>query len=152
MGYQILYGFGVGAGAQAASLAAQTVLPREDVPLGSAMNFFAQQLGGAIFVPVAQNIFTGALVKKLAGVAGLDTSVVLNTGATDLRKVVKVEDLGAVVDAYSFACTRVFVLGAALSACMMIGALGVEWKSIKKGKPGLEKKVDEEKGETQIGK
>lgn len=146
MGYQILYGFGVGAGAQAANLAAQTVLPKEDIPLGTAMGFFAQQLGGAIFVPVAQNIFTSALVKKLGGVAELDTTVILNTGATELRKVVPENELGTVVDAYSYASTRVFILGAALSACMMLGALGVEWKSIKKDKPEVEKKaVDEEK-------
>ena len=151
IGYQVLYGFGVGAGAQSASLAAQTVLPREDIPLGTAMNFFAQQLGGAIFVPVAQNVFTSALVERLSGVAGLDAAVVLNTGATDLRKVVAAEELGTVVESYSYACTRVFVLGAGLSACMMIGALGVEWKSIKKGGAEMEKKaVDEEKGKTVV--
>ncbi|KAL5114741.1 phosphoribosylformylglycinamidine synthase [Pleosporales sp. CAS-2024a] len=136
MGYQILYGFGVGAGAQSASLAAQTVLPREDVPLGMAMNFFMQQLGGSLFIPVAQNIFSTSLLKQLAGVDGLDTATILNTGATDLKKVVAPGQLGVVVNAYSYACTRVFILGAALSAAMMIGALGVEWKSIKKGKQG----------------
>lgn len=154
IGYQILYGFGIGAGAQTASLAAQTVLPREDVPLGTAMGFFAQQLGGAIFVPVAQNVFTSALVKRLSGVAGLEKTTILDTGATDLRKVVPADELSTVVDAYSYASTRVFILGAALSACMMLGALGVEWKSIKKAKPEAQKKAaDEEKGRTvEVGK
>jgi MFS family permease len=144
IGYQVIYGFGIGAGAQAASLAAQTVLPREDVPLGTAMNFFVQQLGGAIFVPVGQNLFSTQLVQQLSGITGLDTNMILNTGATDLKKVVGPEQLGVVVAAYSWACTRVFILGAALSACMLIGALGVEWKSIKKGKSELE--VKEKKG------
>jgi MFS family permease len=148
IGYQILYGFGVGVGAQSASLAAQTVLPREDVPLGTAMNFFMQQLGGAMFVPVAQNLFSTQLVKRLSGVVGLDTEIILNTGATDLKKVVPAGELATVVNAYSYALTKVFILGAALSACMMIGALGVEWKSIKKAKPqAAEQSVDnEEKG------
>lgn len=146
IGFQIVYGLGVGAGAQSASMAAQTVLPREDVPLGTAMNFFVQQLGGAVFVPVGQNLFSTALVKRLSGISGLDTAVILNTGATDLRKVVPAHELATVVDAFSWACTRVFILGAALSACMMIGALGVEWKSIKKASPDAkEKAVDEEK-------
>jgi hypothetical protein len=147
IGYQIIYGLGVGAGAQSASLAAQTVLPREDVPLGTAMNFFMQQLGGAIFVPVGQNLFSTQLVKRLSGVAGLDTVMILDTGATDLRRVVPASELGAVIDAYSYALTRVFILGAALSATMIIGALGVEWKSIKKTKDqGPEAKaVNEEK-------
>jgi hypothetical protein len=148
IGYQILYGFGIGAGAQSASLASQTVLPREDVPLGTAMNFFVQQLGGAVFVPVGQNLFSTQLVKQLSGVIGLDTDMIINTGATDLRKVVPTSELDTVVNAYSYALTRVFILGAALSACMMIGALGVEWKSIKKAKPqaGEKTAVDEEKG------
>jgi hypothetical protein len=147
IGYQVLYGFGVGAGAQSASMAAQTVLSREDVPLGTAMNFFVQQLGGALFVPVAQNIFSTQLVKELSGVVGLDTDIILNTGATDLKKVVPANELGTVVNAYSSACTKVFILGTALSACMMIGALGVEWKSIKKAGPEAVEKVDEEKAE-----
>lgn len=146
IGYQVIYGFGIGAGAQAATLAAQTVLAREDVPLGTAMCFFVQQLGGAIFVPVGQNLFSTQLVKRLSGIAGLDTEMILNTGATDLKAVVGSDQLGVVVGAYSWACTRVFVLGAALSACMIVGALGVEWKSIKKGKNELvEKEGDEEK-------
>jgi hypothetical protein len=154
IGYQVIYGFGAGAGAQSASLAAQTVLPREDVPLGMALSFFMQQIGGAIFVPVGQNVFSTQLLKRLSGVAGLDTATILNTGATDLKKVVSAEQLGVVVDAYSYACTRVFILGAALSAAMMIGALGVEWKSIKKGKPEeVEKhKLDEEQAEKEIEK
>jgi MFS family permease len=152
IGYQVLYGFGVGSGAQSANLAIQTVLAREDVPLGTGLSFFMQQLGGALFLPVAQNIFSTALVKKLTGLAGLDTTTILNTGATDLRKVVPVDELDTVVKAYSYATTRVFVLGAALSACMMIGALGVEWKSIKKGKPTALGKavVDTEKGNSFI--
>jgi hypothetical protein len=147
IGYQVIYGLGIGAGAQSASLAAQTVLPREDVPLGTAMNFFMQQLGGALFVPVGQNLFSTQLLKDLSGVGGLDTDMILNTGATDLKKVVPASELGAVMDAYSYACTRVFILGAALSACMMIGALGVEWKSIKKEQPETTEKtvVDVEK-------
>jgi hypothetical protein len=107
------------------------------------MNFFMQQLGGAIFVPVAQNIFASALVRKLSGVAGLDTTAILNTGATELERIVPAGELNTVVNAYSYASTRVFLLGAGLSACMMIGALGVEWKSIKK--PEAPKVADEEK-------
>lgn len=152
IGYQVLYGFGVGAGAQSASLAAQTVLAAQDVPLGTAMNFFMQQLGGAVFVPVAQNIFASSLLGKLEGVAGLDTIAILNTGATDLRKLVSANELGVVVDAYSYASTRVFVLGAALTATMIIGALGVEWKSIKNRKSeAVEKTADEEKGAIKVG-
>ncbi|KAH8732090.1 major facilitator superfamily domain-containing protein [Phaeosphaeriaceae sp. PMI808] len=152
IGYQVLYGFGIGTGAQAANMAAQTVLPRQDVPLGVAMGFFMQQLGGAIFVPVAQNIFSSHLVKQLSGVSGLDASKVLNTGATDLKNVVPANELGLVKDAYSAASTRVFLLAAALSASMILGAVFVEWKSIKEEKPDTKQKdmIDEEKGRPSV--
>jgi hypothetical protein len=149
MGYQILYGLGIGFGAQTANLAAQTCLAREDVPLGTALGFFMQQLGGALFLSVGQNLFSNQLVKQLSGIAGLDTDAIINTGATDLQKIVPTKDLATVVGAYSYALTRVLVLSAALSAAMILGAVCVEWKSIKKAKPAANDApvVDEEKGD-----
>lgn len=141
IGYQILYGFGIGAGMQTSNLAAQTVLPRADVPLGMALMFFMQQLGGSVFLAVSQNIFSSKLVGRLSGTAGLDAHAIVNTGATDLRKVVPVNQLVAVVQAYNFALTRVFVLAAALSACTILGAAAMEWRRIKgKGEAKAEAK------------
>jgi hypothetical protein len=137
IGYQVLYGFGLGCGFQTSTLAPQTVLPRTDVPLGIAMVFFMQQLGGAIFLSVSQNIFSNKLVDRISGVAGLDAETIVNTGATDLRSVVPASELGTVVDAYSYSLTRVFVVAAALSSCAILGSLAVEWRSIK-GKSGSE--------------
>jgi hypothetical protein len=70
-------------------------------------------------------------VDNLSGVAGLDTEAIINTGATDLRSIVPPNELDTVVNAYSLAITRVFVLAAALSAGTILGALAMEWKSIK---------------------
>lgn len=96
--------------------------------------FFMQQLGGAVFLAVGQNIFSSQLVDSLPGMAGLDAEAIINTGATALRKTVPSSELGTVINAYSFALTRVFILAAALSACMILGAVAVEWKSIKGNK------------------
>ncbi|KAK3384725.1 major facilitator superfamily domain-containing protein [Lasiosphaeria ovina] len=140
IGYQVLYGLGIGSGFQCANLAAQNVLPRADVPLGLALMFFTQQLGGSVFLSVGQNIFSVQLVDGLAGVAGLDAQQIVNTGATNLRGMVPPSELGTVVEAYSFALTRTFVLAAALSAATVLAAAAVEWKSIKKA-PGAEVKT-----------
>lgn len=149
IGYQILYGIGLGAGAQTSSLAAQTVLKREDVPLGTAMGFFMQQLGGAVFLAVGQNIFSSQLVTQLPDISGLDKSIIINTGATDLKRVVPANELDTVINAYSYALTRVFLVAAALSAAMIVCALSVEWRSIKKTKAGIDElkkgTIDEEK-------
>jgi len=127
IGYQVLYGSGIGCGFQNANLPAQNVLPRSDVPLGIALMFFMQQLGGATFLAVSQSIFSSTLVHSLSGIAGLDSEVIVNTGATDLRSVVPLDQLQTVIHAYSHALTRVFILTAALSASMLLGALAVEW-------------------------
>ena len=134
IGYQALYGIGIGCGFQSSMMPAQNVLQRSDVPLGVSLMFFMQQLGGAIFVSVGQNIFSNELVDRLFGVAGLEPQVIVNTGATDLRRVVPPNEIDAVVEAYSYSLTRVFLLAAVLNAITLLGAVFVESKSIKKGK------------------
>jgi hypothetical protein len=130
IGYQVLFGFGVGSGFQISILPSQYVLPRVDVPIGLALTFFTQQLGGAVFLAVSQNVFSSSLVASLSGTTGLDAQTIVNTGATDLRRVVPPEQLSTVVQAYSHALTRVFLLTAILCACMTLAVLPVEWKKI----------------------
>ncbi|KAF2807294.1 major facilitator superfamily transporter [Mytilinidion resinicola] len=131
IGYQVLYGLGLGVGMQQATMVAQCVLGRKDVSSGVALMFFAQNLGGAIFVSVGQNVFANQLVKSMSHIAGLDANEVVKTGATNLRHVVKPELLGAVLAGYNIAIRHAFYVGVAMSCMTIFGALGVEWKSIK---------------------
>jgi MFS family permease len=57
IGYQAIYSFGFGSAMQASSLAAQAALPKEDTSIGMSLVFFTQQLSGAIFVAIGQNVF-----------------------------------------------------------------------------------------------
>lgn len=149
IGYQFVFGFGLGMGMQQASLAAQAVLSRKDAPIGIALVMFCQQLGGAVFVSVGQSVFTNQLVKGLKNVAGISPDVVVNTGATDLRHVVDPSNLHGVLVAYNGALTKTFTVVVAMSCFSIIGALCIEWKSIKPRK----KQADEvEKGEAGIEK
>ena len=101
VGYRVLYGFGIGCGFQTSNLPAQNVLPRADVPLGMALMFFLQQLGGSIFLAVSQNIFSSSLVHRLSAIAGLDTETMVNTGATALRTIVPSDQLRTAINAYA---------------------------------------------------
>lgn len=47
IGYQIIYGLGVGFGMQQPIIAAQTVLSLEDIPTGTSLVMFAQTLGSS---------------------------------------------------------------------------------------------------------
>ncbi|EME39715.1 hypothetical protein DOTSEDRAFT_38855 [Dothistroma septosporum NZE10] len=52
VGYQIIPGLVVEFRFQQTMLAAQTCLPKEDVPIGTAIIVFFQTMGGALFVVV----------------------------------------------------------------------------------------------------
>ena len=131
IGYQVVFGFGLGMGMQQGSLAAQAVLSRKDAPIGISLLMFGQQLGGAVFVSVGESVFTNQLVKGLKNVAGISPAVVVNTGATDLRHVVDSSNLRGVLVAYNGALTKTFTVAVAMACFSVIGALFVEWKNIK---------------------
>lgn len=135
IGYQIIYGFGVGFGMQQPLIAAQTVLKLDDVPVGTSLIIFMQTLGGALFISVAQNIFTNRLVSNLLDkVPTLDPSIVLRTGATSLKHAVDADHadlLPGVLFAYNRALTQTFYVSLALAALSIFGSVGIEWKSVK---------------------
>ncbi|BCS27023.1 MDR family MFS transporter [Aspergillus puulaauensis] len=131
MGYQVLYGLGNGCGFQTSNLSAQTVLSKADVPIGMALMFFMQQLGGAVFLAVDQNLLSTKLVQRLSNVAGLDAHAIVNTGATDLRKSVPADQLSTVVNAYNYTLSQIFIVAAGLGAAAILGAVAVEWVNIK---------------------
>ncbi|KAJ5188558.1 Major facilitator superfamily domain general substrate transporter [Penicillium cf. griseofulvum] len=132
IGYQILAGIGVGAGMQQSMIAVQVVLDLDDIPTGTTIIVFAQTLGGALFVSIGNNVFRNKLVEYLTlYMPNLDPGVILKTGATGLHSVVDKADLPGVLLAYNDALTQTFIVSAAVASISIIGALGVEWKSVK---------------------
>jgi hypothetical protein len=132
IGYQFMFGAGVGFGMQQTLVAVQTVLPADDVPIGTAIMMFSQTLGGALFISVGQNVFTNQLIKNLASVVpDLDASIVLRTGATELKNAIPAEFLDGVLVAYNTTLTQTFYVSVATGALSIVGAAFVQWKSMK---------------------
>lgn len=135
IGYQILYGLGVGIGMQQALIAVQTVLPLQDVPTGTAILIFAQTFGGALFISVAQNIFNNRLAANLVRqVPTIDPTIVINTGATELSKVITATNPSAlplILEAYNNALDQTYYVSVAMASLAIFGAAGLEWKSVK---------------------
>jgi EmrB/QacA subfamily drug resistance transporter len=132
IGYQFIFGAGVGFGMQQTLVAVQTVLPAEDIPIGTAIMMFTQTLGGALFISVGQNVFTNQLIKNLASIVpDLDASIVLRTGATELKNAIDPEYLSGVLAAYNQTLTQTFYVSVACGTMSIIGAVFVEWKSMK---------------------
>ncbi len=145
IGYQLLFGAGVGLGMQQPLMAVQTVLAADmrDVPTGTSVVNFLQTLGGALFVSVGQTVFAGRLGRRLAAVAadvpGLDPAAVLASGATDLQHAMPPEYAPAIVRAYSDSLAGAFLVAAGLAAASAFGSLAVEWKSVREKKTGVGK-------------
>ena len=150
IGYQVLYGYGLGMGMQQASLAAQAVLARKDAPTGISLIMFCQQLGGAVFVSISQNIFDNELIKGLTRIAGIQPARIVATGATQVRNVVGSANLRSVLLAYNGALVKVFQVALAMACLSIIGSLSMEWKNIKKVKKQAGPVGEAEKGE--VGK
>jgi len=132
IGYQFIFGAGVGFGMQQTLVAVQTVLPADDIPIGTAIMMFTQTLGGALFISVGQNVFTNQLIKNLASIVpDLDASIVLRTGATELKNAIDPEYLSGVLAAYNQTLTQTFYVSVACGTMSIIGAVFVEWKSMK---------------------
>ncbi|GAB1202345.1 hypothetical protein APSETT445_000957 [Aspergillus pseudonomiae] len=132
IGYQVLVGVGIGVGWQQPIVAVQTVVSMEDLPTATAILSFAQKIGGSLFVSVAQTAFTNKLVRELAAtVPELDSSAVLQDGASDLARHIPKQYLSAVVKAYSTGLTNAFLVGTVLVVLSVVGSAFVEWKSTK---------------------
>lgn len=142
IGYQVLYGFGMGLCFQTPNLATQTCLPKRDVLIGLALMFFGQLLGAAVFISVGENVLSNQLLKRLSGIPGFDRSLVTSGGITAFLDAVPTDQRGTVLIAYNEALRRVFLIGLILSCLSVIGTAAMEWKSVKKqgANAGLQKR------------
>jgi hypothetical protein len=132
IGYQVVLGFGVGMGMMQPLMAVQAVLDIVDIPIGTSIIVFTQTLGGALFVSVGQNVLTNRLVSGLLEVVpSMDPNIVLQTGATSLKSAIDPKYLSGVLFAYNRALDQTFYVVTATGCLTLIGALGMEWRSVK---------------------
>ena len=151
IGFQILHGFGFGFCGQASKMAAQKVLPREDVAIGVSYMSFGQQLFGAIFICVGQNLLNNQLANRLTGIPGITRALIPTTGANDLLSLIPAKYHTAALEAYDESLPVCFQVGLIMACLAILGALGMEWLSVKKNLPPKESEglraAEESKGE-----
>ncbi|KAL1847040.1 hypothetical protein Plec18170_008816 [Paecilomyces lecythidis] len=96
IGYEIIAGAGFGAAIQQYFLAIQTVLPAEEVPIGTALLLLIQNISGAIFVSIGSAMIRNRLASGLESrpeSSRPDIMAILSAGATDVRSLVKSDDI-----------------------------------------------------------
>ena len=131
--YEGLLGFSVGIGIQAPQVAASAIFQPKDAPLAIAAVQFGQGIGPAIFISVAQSIFTGRLTADIGQYAsGLNATSLQSMGLSDLRAHVGPKKLEHVLLGYDKAVTQTLYLPVALTSMSIIGTLAMEWRSVKK--------------------
>ncbi|KAJ5619235.1 hypothetical protein N7510_003219 [Penicillium lagena] len=133
--YQIIYGIGIGLAFQPPYIAVQTVLPDSMVPMALVMLSFTQQFGGIVILSIAQNVFRNRLAYNLATqIPEFDSNKVLDSGALGLINAVSAKFRDQVLISYNRALVDVFYIALGLTCLVVLSTLGIEWKSVKKGK------------------
>lgn len=128
--YQILFGIGVGLGFQQPVIAAQTVLKDKDIPIGTSIMVFAQTFGGALMLSVGQTVFSNRLVAEFDA-EGLPRTSLLNADPTDLEDLAGPDLVDIVLRGYNNAICGTFYVALAMATLSVVGALAMEWKSVK---------------------
>ncbi|PWY84792.1 MFS general substrate transporter [Aspergillus heteromorphus CBS 117.55] len=136
IGYQILFGIGLGLGFTQANIAVQTCLERADVPIGACLMMFTNQLSGAVFLAVAQTLFANYLAERVSDMPGWDGRSVASIGASNFRSVFSGEALTEAIRAYSDAIMKTFFLALGMACLSVVGAGLMEWRSVRRGKEG----------------
>ncbi|KAK5089676.1 hypothetical protein LTR70_001534 [Exophiala xenobiotica] len=133
IGFQIVFGAGRGLFMQIPVQTAQQHIPKDQLAVGTAVVSFFQFFGGSIFLALGQTTFSNLLKPALGRFApGLDPSVVLGSGATDVRGSVPGEYARAVVLAYNEAITKTYYLAVGMSAVCIVSAMGLGWRKVEK--------------------
>lgn len=132
-GYQILVAAGFGLSIQQGFTAVQTVLPRDQVSIGTAAVVACQSFGGAIFVSVGNSIFQKELMASLTRnpIQGVDVAEVISNGATAFRDLVPEDVLPAMLVVYNAALRKVFIATIPLAGLAFFTAFLLEWRSVK---------------------
>ncbi|KAI6849896.1 hypothetical protein KC332_g15094 [Hortaea werneckii] len=131
--YSGFVGFGAGIGFQGPQAAVQTALSNADVNLGVGVILFGQSLGPAVFVAIAQVIFTNDLSSNLAAILpGLTPAFIEKHGLGNIRELVSSQQQDEVLQAIATGLTHTWYLPVALACTTMVGSVLVEWRSVKR--------------------
>lgn len=133
VGFQILVAAGFGLSIQQGFTAVQTVLPRDQVSIGTAAVVACQSFGGAIFVSVGNNIFQKELMVDLERnpIPGVDVAKVISAGATAFRDLVPEDVLPTMLVVYNDALRKVFIATIPLAGLAFFATFFIEWRSVK---------------------
>jgi hypothetical protein len=133
--YSGFVGFSGGIGFQAPQVAVQTTLSTADVNLGIGVILFGQSMGPAVFIAIAQVIFTNELALGLEDILpGITPTYIEDHGLGDIKNVVPVHRWDEALGVIDRSLTHTWYIAIALACTTILGSLFVEWRSVKQKK------------------
>jgi hypothetical protein len=114
-------------------VAIQNALPEDLLAVGMSLAIFSQTFGGALFLSLAQTVFTHGLMEAIPIFAPeVSPETVINAGASAIRATVPQSSLSGVLLAYNQAISHTFYLGTGAAVATFVFCWGMGWKSVKK--------------------
>ena len=133
--YPGLLGFSGGIGFQGPQSAVQVVLSAADVNLGIGVILFGQSMGPAVFIAIAQVIFTNELTTRLKNVMpGLTPAYIEQIGLNGITSGAPPERAIEILSEINESLTTTWFLPVALGCATMAGSLMIPWRSVKEKK------------------
>ncbi|KAJ0124042.1 HC-toxin efflux carrier TOXA [Diaporthe amygdali] len=133
IGYQIIYGIGMGLAAQTPLMVAQNVVALEDIAIASSLIMMMQAIGGSVFISLVQAVFTNSLTKNLVG-TGLSEKQIsdaLAGGVTNISDGLTGTLRARVLDVVNDSLTHAWLVSVVLTSVSLLGALAVEHRKIR---------------------
>lgn len=141
IGFQVLVGFGRGVGMQIPFIALQNSVKPRFISISTAILTFTQTFGGAVFLCIAQTVFTTSLRETIPKYApNVSVSDIIHAGGTGVwSTVTDPTDLPNVLLAYNESIRRNFYIAISCSVAAFFFAFFLGWKDIRVKKTGTEK-------------
>ncbi|KAL6716012.1 hypothetical protein ACLMJK_006974 [Lecanora helva] len=138
IGYQILFGAGLGIAIQIPVIAAQALSDISDIALVTASILFFQLASGAFSVSAAQSIFNNELIRKLETMEGIGVDVgrVFRAGSTGIEGNFGAEQVRGILVSYMKGLKASWAMGIAMAGATFLIAFAPQWRSIKGGGGG----------------
>ncbi|KAK4561503.1 hypothetical protein LTR86_004821 [Recurvomyces mirabilis] len=138
IGYQVFYGVGSGCTVIAGYIAVQNLVSAPQIPTAMAIVIFCQGMGGAIFLIIANTVFSNSLRRLLSAQSskiGIAPDAIVNAGARGLRQLLPDgERLAIVLQAYTDSIDNVMYVGVGVACVAFVFAWGLGFKDIRKQK------------------
>jgi MFS transporter, DHA2 family, glioxin efflux transporter len=132
IGYQALFGIGLGLVFQIPVIVNQSLVTPSDLSSITAQTLFFQTIGGAFFISAAQAGFVNRLLARVVITAPtVDAARVIATGATDLKNVFNPEEFQGIIIAYLAGLKVAFAIAIATAGVAFLLAFTPRWENLK---------------------